>query len=225
MDVRDLAPALLAVGQLLDAANVALHGDESKIQVHVKATGTGSFEIDLEVIQSLGSQFASFFSSEPVSAAANLVSLVLGKAPAAVCLIWLLQKLRGNQPDRVDVLSDNMVKLTIGRETLIVPLNLLRLYQDMAVRTAVQKLVQEPLARDGIDRFEVREDRQPIISIHKTDAFAFGRPTIPDETLIDDTRRSAYSIISLAFKEDNKWRLNDGTNAISALIADEAFLE
>ena len=47
---------------------------------------------------------------------------------------------------------------------------------------------------------------------------------IADVTLIDDTRRSAFSIISLAFKEDNKWRLNDGTNAISAGIEDEDFL-
>ena len=35
MDVRDLAPAMLAVGQLCDAANVVLNGERSKIQVHV----------------------------------------------------------------------------------------------------------------------------------------------------------------------------------------------
>ena len=47
MEVRDLAPALLALGQLLDAANATLNGDAAKIKLQVKATGTGSFEIAL----------------------------------------------------------------------------------------------------------------------------------------------------------------------------------
>ncbi|MCP4049893.1 MAG: hypothetical protein GY730_04225 [bacterium] len=32
------------------------------------------------------------------------------------------------------------------------------------------------------------------------------------------------AIVSLAFKDDNKWRLNDGNNSISVLIKDEGFL-
>ena len=42
--------------------------------------------------------------------------------------------------------------------------------------------------------------------------------------MVETTRRAAFSIISLAFKEDNKWRLYDGNTQISALIEDEAFL-
>ena len=60
--------------------------------------------------------------------------------------------------------------------------------------------------------------------IIKPEAAFFARPQVPDQTLVDDTRRSAFSIISLAFKEENKWRLNDGTNAISAAIEDADFL-
>ena len=36
-------------------------------------------------------------------------------------------------------------------------------------------------------------------------------------------RRYAFSIVSLAFKEDNKWRLTDGQNTFSVLMKDEAF--
>jgi hypothetical protein len=35
----------------------------------------------------------------------------------------------------------------------------------------------------------------------------------------------AFSIVSLAFKEDNKWRLSDGAATISATIADADFLK
>ena len=52
----------------------------------------------------------------------------------------------------------------------------------------------------------------------------FSSPEVPEEVLIDDTRRAAFSILSLAFKEDNKWRLHDGNSAISALILDERFI-
>ena len=224
MDVRDLAPALLAVGQLLDAANAALNGESAKIQVQVKATDTGSFEINLEVIQTFGQHIASLFSSEPVSAAGNLVTIVLGKAPGAVCLVWLIKFLGGHKPDRVEKISESTVRLTLGREDFDIPLQLLRLYQDMGVRVAVQRLIEEPLSKNGIQTFEVRENKQAIISIDKSEAIFFSRPVLQDETLVDDERRSAYSIISLAFKEDNKWRLHDGTNIISATIADSDFL-
>jgi hypothetical protein len=34
----------------------------------------------------------------------------------------------------------------------------------------------------------------------------------------------AFSIVSLAFKEDNKWRMSDGSSTISATISDTEFL-
>ena len=49
MDVRDLAPALLSMHQLLDGACTALYGDNQKIRVSVSATGQGSFEVFLNV--------------------------------------------------------------------------------------------------------------------------------------------------------------------------------
>jgi hypothetical protein len=98
------------------------------------------------------------------------------------------------------------------------------LYQDLGVRVAAQKLIEEPLSKDGIDKFEIREAKKPILLVEKQDASFFARPQIPEEILVDEIRRSAYSIISLAFKEDNKWRLNDGSNPISATISDSDFL-
>ena len=225
MDVRDLAPAMLGLGQLFDAANTALNGDSARVRVQVKATEPGCFQITFEVIQTLGEQLVTLLSGPSVTAAANLVTLLIGvPTVTAIGLFALIKILKGGKFDKVEPLPENMVRLTTGSEHIDIPLALLRLYQDVAVRTATQKLIEEPLKKDGIDSFEVREHLRVIVRITKPEAPFFAKPHVPDSTLVDDTRRSAFSIISLAFKEENKWRLNDGTNAISATIEDTDFL-
>lgn len=53
IDVRDLAPALLSLGRLIDAANTAVNGDKVPIKIEAKALSTGSFEVHLDAIISL----------------------------------------------------------------------------------------------------------------------------------------------------------------------------
>jgi len=223
MDVRDLAPALLAAGQLIDAANSVMHGDKVRVSVQVVATGTGSFEIGLQVVETITSQIVALFTSPGATAAAALATFVFG-TPAHKGIIWLIKRTRGKKPEKIERVSDATVRLTIDKETFEVPVTLLRLYQDMGVRVAAQRLIEQPLQKEGIDTFEVREGSTKILTVNKSEAGSFSRPEIPDEMLVDEVRRSAYSIISLAFKEENKWRLNDGNNPISAAIEDDDFL-
>ena len=226
MDVRDLAPALMALGQLLDAANSNLNGDDAHIKLQVKATERGSFQINLELIQNWTTQVLEFFGTPEVSGATNLLTWTLGiPTLAGGGLIWLIKKMKGRSPDTAEKISDNTMRLTIDGEIIDVPLQLMRLYQDVAVRTAAQRLIEEPLKRPGIDAFEVRKDGVVTERVEKDEAAYFARPTLPDETLFDEVRRSAFSIISLAFKDDNKWRLFDGNTQISAAITDIDFLQ
>jgi hypothetical protein len=50
IDVRDLAPALLSLGNIIDSANIALNGSERKIRVEVKSTKAACFEVNLDVV-------------------------------------------------------------------------------------------------------------------------------------------------------------------------------
>jgi len=223
MDVRDLAPALMALGQLFDAANQTLN-PEAQIKLDVKATEIGSFQIALELTQTWTSQVLSFFASPEVSGATNLLGWVLGLgAPGG--LVWLVKKLAGKAPDKVEKLGDSTIRLTIGSESFTMPTELLRLYQELSVRTALQKLIEEPLSKEGIDRFAVMQQKTVVVEVGKDEREYFVKPSLPDDILLDEVRRSAFSIISLAFKEDNKWRLYDGNTQISATIEDSDFLQ
>ena len=229
MDVRALAPALMGFGQLIDAANSVINKDAAQTKIHVKALEAGSFQISFEVVQSFYEQVVNLFSGPQASAASNLLGILGfsvkdGIVVAGVGVIYLIKRLRGRNPDHVHDLGNDMVRIQIEDETYDIPLNTLRVLQSVPVRDALQKVIEEPLKQDGIDTFEVREQGRTVLSIDRQEAAWFSKPSLPEQILVDDHRRGAFSILSLAFKEDNKWRLHDGANTISATIADEDFI-
>jgi hypothetical protein len=60
--------------------------------------------------------------------------------------------------------------------------------------------------------------------IEKPEGFAF-RPPIDRESGAYEYRyRAPFSIVSLSFKQGNKWRLNDGRTTLNVTVVDDGFL-
>lgn len=223
MDVRDLAPALLSASQLIDRANFLMNGDRATIKLEVRALDSGSFEIWLEMSQSLYEQAAQFLTGDFVTSALNLKELIFGGGIS----LWVLYKfLKGKKPDKLEKLDPESIRITIDGQSQVFPLKLLRLYEDMAIRQAVEDMLQ-PLEKSGIDSFVVRSNDTEIASATKEERVYFSSypEGYTDNLLSDREYEGVFAIISLAFKDDNKWRLSDGLATFNASIGDKNFLE
>ena len=78
----------------------------------------------------------------------------------------------------------------------------------------------QPLNESGIVKLSFREKGRTVQEVTESDVPAFA---VPDsrEKVVDEMSRRALSIVSVVFKEDNKWRLSDGDNVFSVTISDE----
>ena len=221
MNVRDLAPAMMAVGGFFDAANRIANGGNASVRVNVRATSAGSFEVSFEVVQAL--QAADVFGEDVrdfLTTANALKALLVGGGGVTAGIIALVKWLRGRRP-QVKRINEQLYTFTVDGETYEVPLELLRLYQDAGIRRNLQDMVK-PVKEPEIDRVMLREAGRTVQEVTKDDVEAFDVPEYED-LILDETRRYAFSIVSLAFKQNNKWRLTDGQNTFSVQMNDEAF--
>jgi hypothetical protein len=228
IDVSDLARSLLSLGRLIDAANIAVNGDKQPIKIEAKAISTGSFEVVLQAVSSGWDTLTALMDSSSAQHAKLLLDWlgILGLPSGGV--VGVYRWLHGKKPSRITKAEAGQFLLEIDGKTLIVPLEVMRLYQDIAVNKAFSDLLTT-VEGDAITTIEFRPEGAPksspslILSRQDRQSISLDEP--PPTVVVDDTRRVALSIRSLAFQEANKWRLFDGQNTITATIEDRDFID
>jgi hypothetical protein len=165
IDVQDFAPALLAVGELLQSANEVVNGDKAKVAVKVRATAVACFEVDLTLWQEIIESIFTYAQAhkDEIEAANSLADLVFklggavvgGATVAGGGLFALLKWMKGRKPDRIEE-KDGDIIVHIGDTYFITNPQTIKLAESATVRTQARKLVSS-LEKEGIESISARQ--------------------------------------------------------------------
>jgi hypothetical protein len=226
MNVRDLAPAMLAVGDAFEGLNALFNGKSAQLAVNVRAHQPGCFKVAFDIVQ-VTKDLTPLLTGPGITAANNLLALLIGGGTVAggttAGLIWLIRRLKGKSPERIEKLTPGLFRLFIGDQTFEIPIELLQAYQDLRVRRAVEGFVAKPLRKPGITHVAV-EYGGFSERVERDESDYFVAPEPDTDIVVDDTRRAAFTIRDLSFDEDGFWRLFDGSNPVKVRIEDGQFL-
>lgn len=219
IDVRDLAPTLLAFGNVVQQANKALNGDRADARLKVAATERGSFVAALTVDVGWLTDMLDTVSAHPdrVVAADQLMDLLLkaGKvtAGAAIGLFAALKILRGKRPEKVTPRGDGTTEITINQTTFVVNDRTVELLQDLPTREAIESLGDKAKRVNGLERLRIGSDRpaQEAVRLEREDLPSLSVPPEPEEADLEITHREVWlKIVSVHFRDGYKWRFSDG---------------
>ncbi len=228
MDVRDLAPALLGLGDACTRANRILNHGSTTAGVHVNADfQRGSFDVLLTLVtstpaQDLLGQFA--------DAAGILTYLGLG-GTGSFGVIQLVKWLKGKKPETVEKVDRDTVAVSISNSTINVNVNTYNLARNPDIRRHLQKAIA-PLTKDGIDELRLggyAGSQQTSISSDEAPAFSPAPEawSIEAVEVFKSTVQAPYEIAQIPFDDDLVWRLremDDQRHRFSARMADELFI-
>ena len=179
MDVQQLGPALLSVGDLCREANIVIYGpDAPAVNVHVRANfEEGCFDIIFDLIQTI-TEVSTLIRTSEVADAKSLLEWIglIGGGSTAICTsLWAFLKWkRGRKISSTEEVKNEIgsitYKITVegdGNSTEIsAPVH--QLATSPRVRSA-QRGVVAPLRQDGIDSVEVRENGEPLTELTKAE--------------------------------------------------------
>ncbi|HCM1914676.1 TPA: hypothetical protein N3A33_000513 [Salmonella enterica subsp. salamae serovar 28:r:e,n,z15] len=231
MDVRDLAPALLALSDVFDEAGKVIYGKDVRVSVKVNASfRAGSFGVDLIASSSFTQHLINLLSGNAATAVCNVIALVgFGGMVGGVLKKGLMQFItwvNGRRIKSITPLPDGNVAVTIDEDEQVFEILVIELYKNYRLRQSLERLVYAPLEKEGIDSFAVTLDNGvSFVSISKPESALFKVDKPDDRKISESITEKALQLIDISFNEEHKWRFYDGTGSFHALVSDKKFIK
>ena len=228
MQLNELAPALLAIGDLCHEANRVANGDRSRIHVRIHTDiHQGCFQIDLELVQTLVEQAKSLLFAGSAAGAADLLVLLgfgKGKLPGLFDVIkWLQGELK---PATARTEDGTVIQLTNSHGNTIEVHN--HVVQLLDSRKAIEASYRTilPLERTGVDRFEIRQDNVPVQTVASEETPSFEERATAQEAdvLLTNRTEAIVGLARPAFDAKLQWTVTDGSRRYPVKIEDKTFL-
>lgn len=181
IDVADLAPSLMALGDLVKQANFKLNGESATIKLIVRSDFEHKcFLVHLDLVQSIFEQVHGFFTDDRVATAKEIAEWlgILGIPP--VGLLTYLKHRNGKKIKDVTTLETTdkhgLVQVTFEGDgnQITVNQNVYLLGEEPSIRKAAASFVA-PLEREGFEEIRFTEKKGAGQEIKKEDAAAIRR--------------------------------------------------
>jgi hypothetical protein len=248
MDVADLAPALLALGDLIKRANARVNGDAAKVNLIVQSDFEHKcFQVSLELVQSVLSTIGTFLtdadSLKNAQTIAGWLGLVGGSATTLVGIFTYLARRKGKEVESVSPVADETtistrdsqgtvaVKFKGDDNTIIVNQNVYLLGEDPLIREYAAKVVS-PLKRKGIEKLQFNPespDRGETITKADAEAITVGRNELKEkevETFEPQPITAHLQVTRPDFEPDaTSWRFRYGDKTISVDISETSIAD
>jgi hypothetical protein len=245
MDVGDLAPALLALGDLIKRANATVNGDAAKVNLIVQSDFEHKcFQVSLELVQSILSTIGTLLTDEHALKNAQTIAGWLGLVGgSSLGLFKYLAHRKGKVVESVTPVADQTTITTSDSQgnvavkfqgddgTVIVNQNVFILGEDPLVREYATKVVS-PLKRKGIDKLQFnpeRADKGETITKADADAITIGRNELKEKEIESFEPQAITAHLQVTrpdFDSSAKsWRFRYGDKTISVDISETSIAD
>lgn len=230
MDVQDLAPALLALADIIQITNKKFNGDDASIKVLVNAdVEQRCFMIDISLVQSFLDQAKVFLGTDHVKTAADIaqwIGIIGGGGTGLFNFIKFLSgRKKTDPPLQIKSDGDGNVTVSGNGNTITVSRAVYQLALDPKL-VEKAKVVMRPLEKDGYETLSFLENGDEVFEVESAEVGdILSLPSAPlSEIPTESTSqiRGQVRIKSAQYEGGAQWGFLWNGRSINAEMIDKA---